>query len=135
LNGAPLYPFGHGLSYTKFNYDHLKVSSESIKNGDTVTVSVDVSNTGDRAGDEVVQLFVHQIKSGVKRPAEELRGFQRISLKPGETQTVNFTLPAEKLAYWNESTHGFVVEPGAFDILVGASSGDIRLRSQIRVLR
>ena len=71
LNGTPLYPFGHGLSYSKFNYDHLKVSSESIKNGDTVTVSVDVSNTGNRAGDEVVQLYVHQIKSGVKRPAEE----------------------------------------------------------------
>ena len=135
LNGAPLYPFGHGLSYTKFNYDHLKVSSESIKNGDTVTVSVDVSNTGNRAGDEVVQLYVHQIKSDVKRPAEELRGFQRISMKPGETQTVNFMLPAEKLAYWNESTHGFVVEPGAFDSLVGASSGDIRMRSQISVLR
>ena len=135
LNGPPLYPFGHGLSYTKFNYDHLKVSSESIKTGETVNVSVDVSNTGDRAGDEVVQLYVHQVKASVKRPAEELRGFQRIGLRPGETQTVTFSLPAEKLAYWNDRTHGFVVEPGAFDLLVGASSADIRLNGQINVSR
>jgi beta-glucosidase len=83
----------------------------------------------------VVQLYVHQVKSSVKRPAKELRGFQRIRLQPGETKAVTFTLPAEKLAFWDEKTHGFVVESGVFDVMMGASSADIRLKDQVEVIR
>jgi beta-glucosidase len=133
VNGKPLFPFGHGLSYTTFKYSGLKLSADKIKADGRVNISVDVKNTGKRAGDEVVQLYVHQKKSSVKVPAKELRGFQRISLQPGEKQTVTFTLPAAKLAIWDETAHGFVVEPGVFDVMIGASSADIRLKNQIEV--
>jgi beta-glucosidase len=135
VNGEPLFPFGHGLSYTTFKYSGIKLSADKIKADGQVNVSVDVTNSGKRAGDEVVQLYVHEEKSSVKVPVKELRGFQRISLQPGEKQTVAFTLPAAKLAIWDETTHGFVVEPGAFDVMVGASSADIRLKDQINVLQ
>ena len=100
-----------------------------------MNISVDVTNTGKRAGDEVVQLYVHQVKSSVKRPAKELRGFERINLKPGETKTVTLSLPVEKLAFWDETTHGFVVEPGTFEVMVGASAADIRAKDQIEVAK
>ena len=135
VNGSPLFPFGHGLSYTTFKYSGLKLSADKIKTGGQVNISVDVKNTGKRAGDEVVQLYVHQEKSSVKVPAKELRGFQRVGLQPGEKQTVTFTLPAAKLAIWDETAHGFVVEPGAFDVMAGASSADIRLKSKIEVVQ
>jgi beta-glucosidase len=135
VNGEPLFSFGHGLSYTTFKYSGLKLSADKIKANGKVNISVEVTNTGKRAGDEVVQLYVHQVKSSVKRPAKELRGFQRIRLQPGETKAVTFTLPAEKLAFWDEKTHGFVVEPGAFDVMMGASSADIRLKDQVEVIR
>jgi beta-glucosidase len=99
-----------------------------------VNVSFDVKNTGSRAGDDVPQLYVHQEKSSVKVPVEMLRGFQRITLQPGESKTVTFTLPAAKLAIWEETTHGFVVQPGRFDLMVGASSVDIRLNGQVEVV-
>ena len=135
VNGEPLFPFGHGLSYTTFKYGNLKLSADKIKAGGTVNVGVDVANTGKRAGEEVAQLYVHQEKSSVKVPMKELRGFQRISLQPGETKTVTFPLPAGKLAIWDEKAHDFVVEPGAFDVMVGASSADIRLKDQIEVVQ
>jgi beta-glucosidase len=135
LNGAPLYAFGHGLSYTTFDYSNLRLDAKSLPADGTLTVSIDVQNTGKRSGDEVAQLYVHEVKPVVKRPAKELRGFQRVSLAPGEKRTLTFTLPAGKLAYWDESTHAFVVNPGAFDILVGASSEDIRETARIEVTR
>ena len=135
LNGAPLFPFGHGLSYTTFKYDHLKLSADKIKTEGKVTISFEIKNTGLRAGDEVAQLYVHQVKSSVPVPAKELRGFERISLNPGETKTVTLSLPADKLAIWDEQTHGFVVEPGTFDVMVGASSADIRLKDQLEINR
>jgi beta-glucosidase len=135
VNGEPLFPFGHGLSYTTFKYDHLKLSAQKIPADGQINISVDVKNTGQRAGDEVVQLYVHQLKSRVKVPAKELRGFRRISLQPGETETVTLGLPAAKLAFWDETTHGFVVEPGEFEVLVGASSADIRLKQRVEVVR
>ena len=95
---------------------------------------MEVENIGKRAGDEVVQLYVHDVECSVKRPAKELRGLERISLKPGEKRTVTFTLPDEKLAFYDVKTHGFVVEPGAFDVLVGGSSQDIRARGQLEVM-
>ncbi|MEO7932781.1 MAG: glycoside hydrolase family 3 C-terminal domain-containing protein [Chthoniobacterales bacterium] len=133
LNGAPLYPFGHGLSYTTFAYSNLRLRAKEVATGDQVRVTVDVQNTGQRAGDEVVQLYVHELKPAVKRPAKELRGFSRIALQPGEKKTVSLSLPAEKLAYWDEKTHGFVVNPGPFDVLVGASSEDIRVQDQLTI--
>jgi beta-glucosidase len=135
VNGEPLFPFGHGLSYTTFKYGELKLSADTMKADGKITVSADITNTGGRAGDEVVQFYVHQEKGAVKLPAKMLRGFQRISLKPGETKTVTFPLPAEKLAYWDEKSHGFVVEPGIFDVLVGASSADIRQSGRVEVVR
>jgi beta-glucosidase len=135
LNGAPLYAFGHGLSYTTFEYSKLRVSAESLTADGTLTVSLDVKNTGKRAGDEVAQVYIHEVNPVVKRPAKELRGFQRVTLQPGEQRTLTFTLPASKLAYWNEFTHAFVVNPGAFDILVGAASDDIRETARINVSR
>lgn len=135
LKGEPLFPFGHGLSYTTFKYSGMKLSADKIKSSDGVNVSAEITNTGKRAGEEVVQLYVHQVKSSVKRPAKELRGFQRISLEPGETKTVTFTLLGGKLAFWDEKPHGFLVEPGAFEVMFGASSGDIRQKGQLEVVR
>lgn len=135
LNGKPLFPFGHGLSYTDFSYSNLKLSNKQILESDKVTIKIDVKNTGKLAGDEVVQLYVHDVISSVKRPSKELRGFERISLDPGQTKTVTFTLPGDKLAFYDEKVHGFIVEPGAFDLFVGSSSEDIRLKTQLNVLK
>lgn len=133
VKGAPLYAFGHGLSYTTFVYSGLKLSRSKIKTDGTVTVSVEITNTGRRAGDEVAQLYVHALASSVVRPVKELRGFQRLTLRPGEKRTVSFTLPAAKLAFWDEKTHAFLVEPGAFELMVGASSADIRAKAVLEV--
>ncbi|MES2660031.1 MAG: glycoside hydrolase family 3 C-terminal domain-containing protein [Verrucomicrobiota bacterium] len=135
LNGEPLYPFGHGLSYTAFKYGALKLSSSRVKADGKVDVTVEVTNSGKRAGDEVVQLYTHAVKSSVKRPVKELRGFQRISLQPGETKSVTLSLPAGKLAFWDETSHGFVVEPGIYNIMIGASSSDIREKGEVEVIR
>jgi beta-glucosidase len=98
-----------------------------------VTVSLDVQNAGARAGEEVVQLYVHEREASVKRPTKELRGFQRISLNPKEKKPITFTLPASDLAFYDVKTKKFVVNPGAFDIMVGSSSGDIRLKNILLV--
>jgi beta-glucosidase len=133
VKGKPLYPFGYGLSYTRFQYSNLKVSPKRLSADGTVNVSLDVENTGDRPGDEVVQLYTHNIKSAVIQPAKVLHGFQRLSLQPGETKTVSLTLPAAKLAYYDVGIHDFVVEPGKYQLMAGASSSDIRLQSTIQV--
>ncbi len=135
VNGKPLFYFGHGLSYTQFTYSNLKLSDQQIKADGSVTVTADITNSGKRVGDEVPQLYVRAVKSSVKRPYRELRGFQRISLQPGETKTVSFTLPASKLAFWDVKTHGFLVEPGAYEVMVGASSADIRQKESIEVIK
>jgi len=133
FEGRPVYPFGHGLSYTTFKYANLAISPKRITGSGQVTVRVDVQNTGSRAGDEVVQLYVHDTHASVKRPKEELRGLERISLKPGERKTVSFTLPAEKLAFYDVRQKAFAVEPGAFEALIGSSSEDIRTKGQFEV--
>lgn len=133
VKGEPLFPFGHGLSYTEFKYSNLQVSPQQLPADGKVSVSVRVENVGRRAGDEVVQLYVHAVAGSVKRPGKELRGFERVSLQPGEMKTAAFTLPAEKLAFWDVATHGFVVEPGAYDVLVGSSSADIRASGRFAV--
>jgi beta-glucosidase len=135
VNGDPLFAFGHGLSYTQFKYSNFRLSSEKISARENVTATVDVENTGTRAGDEVVQLYTRAIAPSVKRPAKELRGFVRIALKPGEKKSVTLAIPAEKLAFWDEKTHRFLVEPGDHEISVGASSSDIRATSRLAVFQ
>jgi beta-glucosidase len=117
----PLFPFGYGLSYTTFKFENLHVDPPQIYNGGTAKVSVDVSNTGDRAGDEVPQMYVHQEVASVTRPVMALKGFQRIHLNPGETKTVEFTITPDALSLLNVDMHK-VVEPGIFDIMIGPSS-------------
>ncbi|MGI4787675.1 MAG: glycoside hydrolase family 3 C-terminal domain-containing protein [Janthinobacterium lividum] len=129
----PLYPFGFGLSYTSFVYANLTLSAASVEAGGSITVSVDVTNTGDRAGDEVVQLYVRCPDSAVSRPLKELKGFRRVTIAPGETQTITLPLSADQLAYWNTAGQEFVVEPGAVQILIGSSSADIRLETTLGV--
>ena len=121
-NWEPLFPFGHGLSYTSFAYSNLRLDAEKIRINETTLLSVDVTNTGKRAGDEVVQLYVHDVLSQrVTRPVKLLKGFQRITLQPGETRTVTFPVGREQLEFLNESMQK-VVEPGEFELLVGSSS-------------
>ena len=127
----PLYSFGHGLSYTSFSYENLR-TSESVLS-DSITVLVDVTNGGDRVGDEVVQLYARHIDSAVERPLKSLRGFKRISLAPGERQTVAFPLTAGALAYWDEASDRWIVEADRVELQVGASSADIRLATDVTV--
>jgi beta-glucosidase len=117
----PLFPFGYGLSYTSFEIGAPRLSSPSIPASGQVTVSVDIRNTGARAGEDVVQLYIRDQVSSVTRPVKELKGFQRVSLKPGELKTVTFTLGPQALGFWNEQMKR-VVEPGAFDIMAGDNS-------------
>ncbi len=133
INGNPLFPFGHGLSYTEFKYSDMVISSKEINADGQITISVNVKNIGSREGDEVVQLYIHDIECSVKRPAKELRGFERISLKPGETKTVTITVPGGKLSFYDEKSHHFIVEPGAYDVFVGSSSEDIRIKGKFDV--
>ncbi|MDB4912970.1 MAG: glycoside hydrolase family 3 domain protein [Gemmatimonadetes bacterium] len=133
FKGTPLYPFGHGLSYTTFGYSNLKTSAPTLTSNGSVTVKVDVKNTGRRAGDEVVQMYVKHIGSKVERSNRELRGYKRVSLKPGETKTVSFALPASAVAYWNADTHAWTVEDDTVQIDVGASSADLRVNKKIKV--
>lgn len=134
FRGEPLYPFGFGLSYTTFAYSGLKLSSKEIKPNGEITVSVTVKNTGTRAGEEVVQVYVKHLNSAVARPQKELRGFKRVAVGPGESRVVEIPLKAESLAYWNVQKHAFVVEPEQVQVLVGASSADIRLQDKLEVV-
>jgi beta-glucosidase len=121
----PLYPFGFGLSYTTFEIGPPHLSATAIKADQSVTVSVDVRNTGKTAGDEVVQLYLHDVVSSVTRPVKELKGFRRVTLAPGESTTVQFTLDREAFALWNEQMKR-VVEPGTFEIMVGPNSVELK---------
>ena len=133
FTGKPQFAFGHGLSYTTFRYSALEIAPRQVATEGTLTISLDVQNTGTRAGDEVAQLYTHEAAPAVKRPSKELRGFQRVNLKPKETKRVTFTLPASDLAFYDTASKKFVVRPGTFDIMVGASSADIRLRDSLQV--
>jgi beta-glucosidase len=129
---TPLYPFGHGLSYTTFGYANLRLSATRIEATDSLTVRVDVTNTGGRAGDEVVQLYVRDDVASVTRPVRELRGFQRVTLQPGDTRTVTFTLYPTDLAFHDRQMRR-VVEPGSFTVWVGTSSADERTHARFEV--
>jgi len=129
----PLYPFGFGLSYTTFQYANLRTSSPSVKKDGTVTVTVDVTNTGSRSGDAVVQLYVHYKQSKVERPHEELEGFKRVTVEAGQTKTVEMALPASRLAYWDTKTGAFVMEAEPVELMVGDSSANLPLRATLQV--
>lgn len=130
-NVEPQFPFGYGLSYTTFEYSNLKVANQLGNVGRDAVVTVDIRNRGKRAGAEVVQLYVHDGHSKIDRPVRELKGFQRVELKPGESRTVTFKLDQASLSYWNPATKTWQAEPGAFEVQVGASSRDIRLRAPL----
>ncbi len=121
----PLYAFGYGLSYTTFSYSNIRVDRSSILKGDTITVSIDIKNSGKYDGDEVVQLYLQQKEASVKMPVRQLKAFKRISLKKDEIRTVSFVLCKKDLSYWNDNNE-FVLDPGEFNIQVGSSSDDIR---------
>lgn len=121
-----LFPFGHGLSYTTFAYQNLKVSADTFDDIDGLTVTVDVTNTGKLAGKEVVQVYVHDQKSKLVRPPKELKGFAKVELQPGETRTVSVALDFRSFAYYHPAYKQWITENGEFDILIGASSADIR---------
>jgi len=129
----PLYPFGYGLSYTTFNYTGLQFDQAFLPVNGTVTVTVDVKNTGKMSGDEVVQLYVKYLDSKVERPIKQLKGFKRINIPKGEQVAVKIPLKAEDLAYWDETQHRFVTEPGRIRIMIGSSSDDIKLEKTLQI--
>ncbi|MEQ8847307.1 glycoside hydrolase family 3 N-terminal domain-containing protein [Botrimarina sp.] len=124
-DATPLYPFGYGLSYTTFRFEAPRLADERIAPGGSTTVSVEVTNTGSRAGDEVVQLYVRDLVSSVTRPVKELKGFQRVTLTPGESRVVALAITPDTLAFWNIDKR-LIVEPGEFDIMVGPNSADVQ---------
>lgn len=130
----PLFPFGFGLSYTEFEYSGLKLDKTSINDTDTVQVSVTVKNTGSRTGQEIVQLYVADVQSSVIRPLQELKGFQKVELQPGEAREVSFTLDQRSFAYYNVELGDWHVESGDFRISIGSSSRDIRLSVALEVI-
>jgi beta-glucosidase len=129
---TPQFPFGFGLSYTQFKISNLQMSAAEITSNGSLTVSVEVMNTGKRAGDEVVQLYIRDVAASMTRPVKELKGFKRITLKPGETQRVEFTLGPEQLGFYNRDMR-YVVEPGEFKVMLGSNSEDVIEKSfQVR---
>jgi beta-glucosidase len=127
---SPLYPFGFGLSYTTFTIDNVRLDKTKIKNGSSGRVSADVTNTGDRAGSETVQMYIRDVFSSATRPVKELKGFQRVMLEPGEKRTVTFDIAPELLAF-HDATMKYTVEPGDFEIMVGNSSRDADLQKVV----
>jgi beta-glucosidase len=119
----PVYPFGHGLSYTTFRLSNLRLSAPRINTSGSVEVNVDVENTGQRAGDEVVQLYIRDVAASRVRPIKALKGFSRVTLQPGERRTLTFKLTSAELGFYDEAMR-FVVEPGAFKVMAGRSSAD-----------
>src|SRR5581483_10494225 len=128
---APLFPFGHGLSYARFDYSNFSVSRAAVPADGEEIVSVTVRNSSNVAGDEVVQLYAHDPVASVSRPIEELRGFRRISLAPGEAKRVSFTLTPAQMAIWDAGR--WKIEPGEIGLMVGSSSADIRARGSVEI--
>ena len=133
-NIEPLFPFGHGLSYTNFKYDNLKISKEAVSGEENFTVSVDISNSGNRAGAEVAQLYVQDVESSVERPLKELKGFNKVKLEPGAIETISFELGKKDLSFYDIKSGSWIAEKGQFNILVGSSSRDIRLEGKIEYI-
>jgi beta-glucosidase len=126
ISNEPLYPFGYGLTYTAFTYSAPTLSSESMSRDDSIMVSVTVSNTGDRAGQEIVQMYVRDLVGSVTRPVKELKAFEKISLEPGEEKKVRFSIDADDLAFYNQALE-YGAEPGNFQVMVGPSSSELQI--------
>jgi beta-glucosidase len=133
LSGLPLFPFGYGLSYTNFSYSNIRLDKKQISKNESVNVHAVIANHGDREGDEVVQLYIRDLLSSVARPVLELKGFQRIHLKAGETKDILFTITPSMLQMLNEQMKT-VVEPGDFRIMIGASSRELWLKETLTVV-
>ena len=132
LPSSPLFPFGHGLSYTTFEYPNLSITPQRVEATGSVEISIDVRNNGDREADEVVQLYVHDVVATVTRPVKQLAGFARATLSPGESRTVVFALDLSQLAFYDRNME-LIVEPGDVEIFVGASSEDIRASDRFEI--
>lgn len=132
-SNKPLYPFGYGLSYTEFKLDNLQLDKTELTAEDTIQISVDVTNIGQHAGDEVVQLYIQDLFASVTRPVKDLKGFKRMHLAPGETQTVSFTLAASQLGFY-DANMDFIVEPGTIRLMIGTSSDNLPLQANIEVV-
>jgi beta-glucosidase len=133
LNVKPLFAFGRGLSYTSFDYSNLKISSPRVAGDGNVQIQVDIANSGMRPGDEVIQLYVHDNDTKAIQPKQQLQGFQRIMLGPGEKRTVTFSLPVEQLSSWDTTKNLYAVSPAKIDVWIGSSSDDIRVRGTFQV--
>ncbi|RBL58443.1 glucan 1,4-alpha-glucosidase, partial [Xanthomonas oryzae pv. oryzae] len=134
FGGTPLYPFGHGLSYTQFAYSDLRLDRSTLTADGALTATVAVKNTGQRAGDEVVQLYLHPLKPQRERAGKELRGFQRLALQPGQQRELRFTINAkDALRIYDAQRKAYTVDPGAYEVQIGASSADIRARQRFTV--
>jgi beta-glucosidase len=129
----PLFPFGHGLSFTRFEYRNMEIYSRQVEASGGVRIGVTVANAGDCAGDEVVQLYVHDAAASVTRPVKELKGFKRVALEPGQQKTVSFALAVSQLGFYDRGMR-FMVEPGTIEVMVGSSSTDIRLRGAFEII-
>lgn len=129
----PTFPFGHGLSYTTFEYGKASIDRKKGSADDTFTVTIPVTNTGDREGSEVVQLYISDLKSSLPRPVKELKGFAKVRLQPGQTETVSFVIDRAALSFFDDRVHEWVVEPGKFEAVIGASATDIRSKAGFEV--
>lgn len=132
MSGQPLFPFGHGLSYTKFEYMDLKIHPKIINNEEEITIQAKIRNSGHLAGDEVVQISIHDPVASVARPVKELKGFRRTSLNPGEEKPINFSLRLADLAFLDQKLR-LILEPGEVVVMLGSSSSDIRLQGTFRI--
>jgi beta-glucosidase len=130
---SPAFDFGYGLSYTTFKLSNLKIQPKQIKRAGKISIKVDIENTGDRSGEEVVQLYINDVVASVTRPVKELKGFKRVAVKPAETRTIEFELPVKNLAFYDENMK-LTVEPGTFKVMVGQSSKDIALKGRFEVV-
>jgi beta-glucosidase len=122
LSSKPLYPFGYGLSYTSFQFSQIKLSKTQMTRAETTEVSIDVTNTGQSAGDAVAQVYIHQRAGSASRPVRQLKGFRRVALVPGQTQTLTFQLGPHELSFWSPQTKTWAVEPAQFDVWAGEDS-------------
>jgi len=133
-NIAPAFPFGHGLSYTTFDYSNLKFSRNRIKPGESLSVEVQIKNIGRREGAEVVQLYIQDVRASLPRPVKELKGFEKVTLRPGQAKVLRIDLDARSMSFYDPAQKRWIIEPGQFKVLVGSSSRDIRLTGEFEVV-
>ena len=132
VRNEPLYPFGYGLSYTTFEYSDISLSSNQMPADGAITASVTVKNTGNYDADEVVQLYIRDVVGSISRPVKELKGFQRIHLKAGESQVVTFTITPDLLKFYDYNLN-YVLEPGDFDIMIGPNNRDVKKKTIVKL--